>query len=225
MRTATSVVAACVAFIAIVVEPACHRETKRAMGETNREPLREPATGFFELPNEAGAPSWYESVQQYKPLLAGYPERRCELVMGDNGEKLDPVRAVFLVRRPSGTFQVVSRKGLDVYSSTIATTVADVSVPTAQILSKACADVLARHDPFEGWGKDGRTFYASHWTPEGTLRGRRWSPAVGTVARGFVDLELKLQKFAAAKPDQRGALERELVTAAQGLSEWVAPSQ
>jgi hypothetical protein len=160
---------------------------------------------------------------EYQALLDGYRERRCELIMGPTNIG-EPVRAVFLARGRNAGIEVVSRtaspsRGADLRGLRKMTTrTAALDDESVEIFSKACADVLGRHAPRATSGKDGRSFWASHWTPRGALTGWCWSPEKGTVAHAFVSFEWRLAQFADAEPSQRPALLQGLVSAARDLS-------
>ncbi len=99
------------------------------------------------------------------------------------------------------------------------TRTASLDAEVATIVTEACRSVLLRVSyPKESTaGLDGTTYHAGHWIPGAFLSGKTWSPKKGTVAAGFVAMEMALQAYADSATERRAALRLDLLEKAKRL--------
>lgn len=199
----------------------------------------EPEEGLFADP-EALDPS---TLELRRALLPETDWKLCLLVAMPSFE---PQYAVYIVGE-EGSSTVVSRTLTKIYPrrasgelvksgqesdllELVVTRRAPLDAETHRLLNQVCIRVLRSVQyseeskrRFEGRERsirlDGITYHASHWVPGAVMAGSAYTPAPGSLAAEFIDMELALKAYADAEPGpSRETFKAVLLKKARGLT-------
>lgn len=182
-------------------------------------------------------------------LLAEHEYRKCQVLTVPS---FAPEWTVYLIRDDTGPAQVVYKvlktqlwldmpynrpqagAGSNAPGSSVTAepsvelTIAMLSAPTAELLERVWASMLARvkYPETVTVGLDGTSYYVSHWQQGLGLRsGQTWSPDGQSPAGALVALAMALRSYALADVDQRRSIEIRLGQDATALLERLTRSR
>jgi hypothetical protein len=226
--------------VAVIAATSCHGRLRNSGEDEGTAGI--PVEGSFEHLVRSRSPepeeflSGVERVPDpvvFRATFEHFQGRRCELmtfpsdiyaVRTPSGNHANIQQAVFLAQEADGSAEVVTVGNAP--DGIVRTASAHIDARSAEIVSGACAAVLAHRSPKHCCSaKDATTYYAAHPTPNGELRRTVSSPRQGTVADWFVLFEGMMRQFVETKPQDRDALRAALVARAEWLSRWVATAK